>query len=200
MSWYFANEKRQRALLAEAESWVGTPFCAHARLKQAGVDCVNLAAGIYQACGLSKEFAFPQYQMDRGSHCSESLVIPWLEKSARFLPVQARVGELMPGDLVVFKVGQTTHHVGVALGPDFFIHVWQRHVAMKSNLTDSTWAKRLAAIYRPVDKSDRTQRTYEVCETCDRPRGSFSFCSACAAIPHPKLEISTVSFTEGSHV
>lgn len=140
--------------------WIGTPFRGMTRRKQVGVDCVNLAAGIYVETRVLREAdcVFPRYRLDHGTHHGESMVIPFIEG------IIERTGRLrlaasgadaravaMPGDLLTFTVGRTEHHVGIALGGQTFVHVFCDYQVMESRLTDSIWAKRLTRVYRPIE-------------------------------------------------
>jgi NlpC/P60 family putative phage cell wall peptidase len=40
------------AVIAEARTWVGTPFRHQARLKYVGCDCIGLVWGVGEACGV----------------------------------------------------------------------------------------------------------------------------------------------------
>ena len=40
------------AVVAEAKTWLGTPWRHMQRIKGVGVDCANLPAAVYEACGV----------------------------------------------------------------------------------------------------------------------------------------------------
>ncbi len=63
---YFATDERRRALVTEAQSWLGTPFRPHASVKGAGADCVGLVYGILHNIGAIGGVEFPAYTMDGG--------------------------------------------------------------------------------------------------------------------------------------
>lgn len=144
---FFAEESRRRALEWEANSWVGTPFHQHATLKGVGVDCVHLAAAIYIATGFLDRFEPGHYNMDGGENGDEDRVIDWVEKSGRFARQPA--GPLI-GDLLCFRNGRWPYHVGVMISERQFVHACAHHQVMVSNIDDTTYAKRLLAIYRPM--------------------------------------------------
>ncbi|MCD6051259.1 MAG: hypothetical protein K0Q55_2662 [Verrucomicrobia bacterium] len=152
MKAYYENRARQADLLREAQEWLGTPFLPHAHVKGGGVDCVWLAAGLYLGTGHLREFKPGNYSMDGGHHNSFSLVTQWVEQSKRFTPV-----EFPPevGDLLCFRIGKCIHHVGVVLTEKTFLHVVQGGAVRESRIDDTTWRKRLSAIYRPVEKEAR---------------------------------------------
>lgn len=49
--------------------------------------------------------------------------------------------DLIPGDLVFFKTGQATRHVGIYLEDGKFVHVSTDKGVMISRLSDTYWAK-----------------------------------------------------------
>lgn len=151
MKAYFAGRERQALLLAEAQEWYGTPFVPHARVKGSGVDCVQLAAGLYISTGLLPDFKPGRYEMDGGQHNSYSQVISWLEGNASF---QRAEMPLQVGDLLCFRMGRQVHHVGVVLTERTFVHVCQGYTVREAWIDDSTWRKRLTAIFRPMDTAE----------------------------------------------
>lgn len=55
-------------LVAEAESWIGTPYHTGARVKGAGVDCLTFVAGVFENAGLVPKLAIPHYPPDWHLH------------------------------------------------------------------------------------------------------------------------------------
>jgi cell wall-associated NlpC family hydrolase len=144
---FFDSKHMQERLLYHAGQWVGTPFVAHAGVRGAGVDCVNLVAQIYIACEFLNEFRPPAYAMDGGKHNERSQLIRWIEDSHKF----ARVQTPAPGDTLCFLWrGQSEHHAGLMLHGDDFMHVMERRKVQVSSLTDRTYQRTLTAIYRPL--------------------------------------------------
>jgi cell wall-associated NlpC family hydrolase len=113
------------------------------------VDCVHLARAVYEESGFKVELAFPPYQLDEGSHNSKSKLMDFINESERF----ADVGTLGPmiGDLLVFNMGHSPHHVGVKITPTTFINAIKRFGVVESNLGDSTWTRRLVHVFRPME-------------------------------------------------
>ncbi|MGH7053678.1 MAG: hypothetical protein ACREFA_07660, partial [Stellaceae bacterium] len=54
-------ELQRGLVVAEAESWIGTPFHHEAAVRGAGVDCLNLLAEVYCAAGFIPRIAIPHY-------------------------------------------------------------------------------------------------------------------------------------------
>lgn len=148
MSAYFSTPARCGRLAAAAMQWLGTPFVAHASIRGAGVDCVHLCGCLYIEAGALDVFDPPAYSLDGGKHLSQSLVLKWLDKSDRF----KRVDEVHFGDLLVFLTKGVEHHVGVKLDGETFVHAIKDYGVVEGNIVqDSTYAKCLRAIYRPME-------------------------------------------------
>lgn len=149
----FADRQHQAALVSEAMTWLDTPFHAHAGIKGAGVDCVQLALQIYLASGfLNGSVTLPTYSMDGGNHRTESQVEEWVRKSGRFIVIEPTyiLADWMPGDLLGFNVGKVVHHVGLALEHQQFIHVMKGQDVCIATIADPTWWRRLRHVWRPM--------------------------------------------------
>lgn len=154
MKSFFQSREAQARLIIAAGKWEGTPFHPHAAVKGVGVDCVWLAAELYIECGVLTRFDPPKYTMDGGQHNGLSQVCDFLDRSPAFCLAWTAFNncppELEPGDLLCFRMGRVIHHVGVMVTDREFIHVYQGHMVTFSRVDDTTWNKRLAAIYQPV--------------------------------------------------
>jgi cell wall-associated NlpC family hydrolase len=128
-----------------AQSWVGTPFFPKMALKGVGADCVSQALAIYQeAALLPSGIQLPDYNLAGGDHLNESTVLAWLNTSGFFVPCDT----LAAGRLPVFRIGKVVHHVGVAVDSLQFVHNIRGYGSILSRIDDSTWSKRLEAIFR----------------------------------------------------
>lgn len=135
-------------VIAEARSWLGTPFYPHMAQKKVGADCVHLALAIYKACKvLPADVELPDYSLGNSDHLDRSIVIHWLASSRWFAPHD---GMPEPGMLITLKVGRVEHHVGISVGPGKFVHSVRNYGVIESDLRDSTWKDRLRSVWRPV--------------------------------------------------
>ena len=131
----------------QAESWIGTPFHPHARTIGGGVDCVNLAAAIYEGAGVIERFAPPPYKMDGGHVLMRSQIYAYLNASPDFYEIPINVRQ--PGDLICFNLGGVSHHVGVLLNDNQIIHAMQRVGVVKCDY-GASFLRRTDRIYRPA--------------------------------------------------
>lgn len=107
------TEPQQRAaVVAEALSWLKTPYHHHGRIKgeQGGVDCLMLLAEVFERAGMVPRVEPGEYARDWHQHHSDELYMQGLMAYAG----QLRADEIpQPGDIVLFKFGLTYSHAGI---------------------------------------------------------------------------------------
>ncbi len=134
---------RDRSVEMDAGSRGGVDPSDAALVKELLHDQLNeWRAAPYKAGGLSKE----------GVDCSGFVYVTYLSRFGVKLPrsakSQASFGipihqeDLMPGDLVFFKTGFFTMHVGIYVENRTFIHASTRKGVMKSRLDDDYWSRK----------------------------------------------------------
>ena len=106
------------AVVAEARSWLGTPWHHRARIKGAGVDCVQLLAGVFHACGLLPDIDTGDYPPDWMFHRDEERMLNGLRQYA------AEIDSPAPGDVVVFRFGRCYSHCGIIVDAPVMIHAY----------------------------------------------------------------------------
>lgn len=141
---------RRAELETEARMWIGTPFIAHSQVRGAGVDCVHLAAAIYEAAGALGRISFPAYSLDGGRHSPSSMLLMWLDASPNFQKV-LDLRQLQAGDLLCFRSSRSEHHVGVLLDEGKIVHARERYGVEITGLDDPVYNLALAAAYRPLE-------------------------------------------------
>jgi NlpC/P60 family putative phage cell wall peptidase len=112
------------AIVAEAETWLGTPFHHQGRVKGAGVDCAMLLAEIYHRCGLvpyvDPGYYPPDWHLHRDAERYLEKLLPYAHELA---------GPPKPGDVAVFRYGRTYSHGAIVVAWPQVIHAyWQRGV------------------------------------------------------------------------
>ena len=114
-----AAELRQ-AVVAEAASWIGTPFHHAARVKDQGVDCLMLLAEVYERSGVAGHIEPPFYVPDWHLHRDAERYREGLRSYA--LPID---GPPLPGDIALFRFGRTfSHGAIVTLWPRLIHAYW----------------------------------------------------------------------------
>lgn len=153
MKLFYDHQARIIALNFHAAELVDTPFAPHAMVPGAGIDCVHVNAWCYLKTGFLKTFEPPRYSMDLGDHAKESALIGWLDGRDDFkrilMPPSAE--DPMAGDAICFNMGMSEHHVGLMINGKQFVHVLPRRRVIISSLVEPAYARRVTAMYRPMD-------------------------------------------------
>jgi cell wall-associated NlpC family hydrolase len=108
-------------VVREALRWEGTPYHSHARVLGAGVDCCNLPAAVYEACGLIEHLS-PRYSRQWFLHHDEELFLEYVRPHATEIP-REKAGM---GDLGIWRYGRTYSHAAILLGDGVVIHALQQ--------------------------------------------------------------------------
>ncbi len=129
-------------VIAEARSWIGTPFKHQGRLKGVGVDCGGLLICVGKALGVSDfdttGYARVPYGRQLMVHCDEHLT---------------RIGrdEFGPGDVLVMRWRRVPQHVAIVADGGFpcsIIHAFDQVGRVVEHRLDETWAARIMQAYR----------------------------------------------------
>jgi len=95
------------AILAEARTWLGTPYHHAADVKGVGVDCAMLMVRVFCDLELVEPFDPRPYTRDWMLHRDE-------ERYLGFLLARARdVAAPEPGDVMLFRFGRCFSHGGI---------------------------------------------------------------------------------------
>jgi cell wall-associated NlpC family hydrolase len=104
------SEAEQRvAVVAEARSWIGTPYhaCADVKGKDGGVDCGMLIVRVFVDAGLCAAFDPRPYPADWHLHHDEEKYLGFVMERC------AEVTEPQPGDVAVLKFARCYAHGGI---------------------------------------------------------------------------------------
>lgn len=104
---------RRAAIVAEARSWIGTPYHSDAAIKGVGVDCARFVAEVYVAAGIVPRFAVPDYPPDWFLHSDDERLKRFVESLGVSTPVaESDVG---PGDLALYRIGRSYAHCAIVV-------------------------------------------------------------------------------------
>ena len=138
------------AAVAEARSWLGTPYQHQASLKGVGCDCLGLVRGVWRSLYGAEPEQPPPYRPDWAEAGGQETL---LEAAQRWL---LPAGEPVPGDLLLFRMveGAPVKHAGIVSAPGRMIHAYWGRAVIESWL-GPWWRRRLAASFSfPVHQSD----------------------------------------------
>lgn len=139
------TEQRER-VVAEARSWLGTPYRNCADIKRVGVDCGMLIVRVFVDTGLCAPFDPRPYTPDWHLHRSEERYLGFVFDRC------SEVSEPQPGDVIVYKYGRCYSHGGIVTrsNPLTIVHallsahrVVEEEVAHSDELLDPKRAPRI---------------------------------------------------------
>ncbi|QGM45840.1 hypothetical protein [Methylocystis heyeri] len=99
-------------IVAEARSWIGTPYHNCADIKGVGVDCGMLLVRVFVDLQLVAPFDPRPYTHDWHLHRGEERYLQSLLAHAR------RIDSPLPGDVMLFRVGRCYSHGGIVAQSD----------------------------------------------------------------------------------
>jgi cell wall-associated NlpC family hydrolase len=119
--------EQRKNLVRETRSWIGTPYRGWSRVKgpKGGTDCGQILAGVYINTGfLSPEIALPKYySLSVAQHKESTEYIDLIRKYFDEIPE----AEVLPGDVVVYKLGHAFAHAALVVSwPTFVVHAFAR--------------------------------------------------------------------------
>lgn len=121
-------------LVAEARSWVGTPFVWQASLKGVGADCKGFLAGALRNLGLPEGDGLYARMADYGPRVPVPLLLKGLAETLH------RTAESQDADILLMTMGGSPCHLGFRAG-DQVIHTY-------NNGPRRVIASRLASVMR----------------------------------------------------
>lgn len=108
------------AIIAEAHTWLNTPYVPRGTVKGVGADCGGLLHGVYSKFNPALP-PFPQnYSADWALHGDKELYLDWIA------PHATQINKIVPGGFSVFHFGTKYAHGAIYCGDDWYIHAWGR--------------------------------------------------------------------------
>lgn len=112
---------QRAAVVAEALTWVGTPYHHRARVKGAGVDCGMILAAVYPAAGVTGPIEPAPYPPDWHLHRAAER---YLGEVRRYAPHAVEFDAMQPGDIPVWKFGRCFSHGAIYIGDGRIVHAY----------------------------------------------------------------------------
>ena len=104
--------------MAEARTWLRTPYHHRGSIKGVGVDCAHFPMAVYSACGLILPIDTYDYPPDWHMHRSEERYL----NQVRAVATEIDLEKVGPGDFVLFKVGRCYAHGAIVIEWPRIIH------------------------------------------------------------------------------
>ena len=110
---------QRRRVVAEAKTWLRTPYHHMGRIKGGGTDCLMLLTEVYEAAGVIPHVDVTFYPPDWNLHRDAERYLQGLMRYARGIG-----GPPQSGDVAVFKFGRCFAHGAIVVSWPRLIHAW----------------------------------------------------------------------------
>ena len=114
--------EERAAVVAEALTWLRTPYHPGARLKGVGVDCAQLVIGVFAGAGVIEAFEPEAYPHDWHIHRDAERYMTGVLKFGAEIEAHA----VRPGDLALYKFGRVFSHGAIVVDWPVVIHAVMR--------------------------------------------------------------------------
>lgn len=140
-----ASSLTRAAILAEARSWIGTPYRHQASLKGVGCDCLGLVRGVWRHCIGDEPETPPPYAPDWAEARGEEALA---DAACRHL-IAVKLDEIDAGDVLLFRWrdGCVAKHAAIAGSTVTMIHAHDGAAVCEVALAP-WWRRRLAFAFR----------------------------------------------------
>jgi cell wall-associated NlpC family hydrolase len=137
-------------VVAEAESWLGTPYRAAQRVKgrDGGVDCLTFVVEVFERAGVIPHYEVPFYPPDWHLHRDVERLLDGVLEHAREID-----GPPEPGDVVLFRFGRCFAHGGVVTRWPMLIHAWNGMGVVAGDATQPLLGRQKRRFFDPFGGS-----------------------------------------------
>jgi NlpC/P60 family putative phage cell wall peptidase len=133
------------AIVAEARSWIGTPYRHQASLKGVGCDCLGLVRGVWRGLIGDEPERAPPYSRDWAEAAREET----FARALRAHLVEIVATEAGPGDVLLFRHAPRypAKHAAILSGADRMVHAHDG-AAVSEVAIAPWWRRRIAFAFR----------------------------------------------------
>lgn len=134
-------------IVAEARSWIGTPYRHQHSVKHQGCDCLGLLRGVYRNVVGEEPAQPPAYSPSWGEAGKTEYM---LDAAKRYLTPAVRArGEVRAGDVLVFRMrhGMIAKHCAIATGDGTMVHANSYSGAVVECPIDDKWLSKIAGVF-----------------------------------------------------
>lgn len=161
---YFDTIDLQGLIIAQAKSWLNTPYQHLGKTKGGGVDCAHFVGGVYkELCLISKIEDSLYYAQDWYLHSQREILFEGIDRHFReyglenhkivcFVYYQGFA--LAPGDILCIKLAGPNvpyHHSALYIAGNFIIHALERTGVVIDQFVND-WPKKTGCIFRLMEK------------------------------------------------
>lgn len=135
-------------IVAEARTWIGTPYQHQASLKGVGCDCIGLIIGVARVLGIPEAKAYDSDLRYKGygRPPNPKMLIAACDEYLDRVPVP----NALPGDIALGRIEKEPQHFGIlsSIDPPYIIHSYTQVGKVTENRADENWQAKVLRIYR----------------------------------------------------
>ncbi len=133
------------AIVAEARSWIGTPYRHQASLKGVGCDCLGLIRGVWRATVGAEPERAPPYSRDWAEASGDET----FARAARSHLVEIEPAQAMPGDVLLFRYAPRypAKHAAIVTASEAMVHAHDGECVTEVAIAP-WWRRRIAYAFR----------------------------------------------------
>jgi cell wall-associated NlpC family hydrolase len=113
------TSEQRAAIVAEAESWLKTPFHDNARVKGSGADCAMFPLDVYSKILGIVAPPIPKYVQQWNLHRGEEVYLNYVLQCGA---IEIPEAEVQPGDFVLWRIGRCWSHGAIITAWPKIIH------------------------------------------------------------------------------
>jgi cell wall-associated NlpC family hydrolase len=140
---------QRSTVIAEAETWLRTPYHHMGRVKGGGTDCLMLLAEVYEAAGVIPHIDVRFYPPDWNLHRDAERYLGGLMPYAREID-----GPPRRGDVAIFKFGRCFAHGVIVVSWPRLIHAWCDAGVVYADADQAPLIGRLVRFFDPFPISE----------------------------------------------
>ena len=140
---------QRSVVIAEAETWLRTPYHHMGRVKGGGTDCLMLLAEVYEAAGVIPHIDVPFYPPNWNLHRDAERYLGGLMPYAREID-----GPPRRGDVAVFKFARCFAHGAIIVSWPRLIHAWCDAGVVYADADQAPLIGRLVRFFDPFPISE----------------------------------------------
>lgn len=132
-------------IVAEARTWLGTPYRHQGSRKGIGCDCLGLVRGVWRALYGEEPEAVPAYTADWAEAGGEETMLEAARRHCR----EIAIADAQAGDILVFRWrdGVAAKHCGIVTGPETMIHAYDAAGKVCEGNLAEAWRRRVAGAF-----------------------------------------------------
>jgi cell wall-associated NlpC family hydrolase len=151
---YFEDQDKQDKLWEIIQSWIGTKHMHGCGVKQKGTDCLHFVLRVFEEMGFGP-FKIPKYSPDWHQHKGDELLLKGLMTQSKMKLEQFKPENvtLMNGDLVTFRFGKATSHIGIYFekgGDARIYHVPNSGRVYGMNISLISFSSRMTNVFKVI--------------------------------------------------